>query len=512
MEKNNLKFKSKKITTPQNIFVFLVLVIILLFGLVGRFYDFSDPPLDFHPTRQLHSMLIARGMYYESLPDAIDEQSQIAFNQWKGEGQIEPPIMERLTALGYQIAGSPDLRVARLLSIIFWLLGGLGLFLLLKDLAGLTSSVLGLAYYLILPYGVIASRSFQPEPLMIAAIIWAWWGMLKWKKYQNWKWAVIGGLLSGFAIFVKLPAFFFVVPAWVGLVLFYQPFRKTIREPKVWLMGLLIALPALIYHVLGLYVMDFLKGQTSLRIFPELWMDIFHYLNWKSMIQKTLGIEFFLTAIIGTLLINQKQDRMMMFFVWIGYFIYGMVFSYHIITHDYYQVPMIPILAIGLGVAGKFLIDASKGKKWMFLSIMFGVIFFWSAYNFWETRMVLKHANFKNEIQLYENLGEKVRNYSVVSITPDYGYRLAYWGWKPSTNWMSTADLAYRELGGQIIDQQNLLLKEVDDKDLFLITNFDEFDRQSELKNILNNGFTVFEKGEGYLIFDLRNPIVENGE
>jgi len=195
-----------KMLEDHQYWVWLMLALVFFFGLVGRFYDFDDPPLDFHPTRQLHSMLIARGMYYENLVDAPEEQRALAVQQWKSEGQIEPPIMERLTAWGYRLVGTDDLRVPRFLSIFFWTAGGIGLFLLLSDVVGAKGAVIGLAYYMVLPFPLYASRSFQPEPLMTAAIIFSWWAIERWAKQNTWVNAVVAGLLSGLVIYVKLPA------------------------------------------------------------------------------------------------------------------------------------------------------------------------------------------------------------------------------------------------------------------------------------------------------------------
>ena len=46
-----------------------IIILAVVLGITVRFYDLTDAPLDFHPTRQLHSALIARGMYYENLKD-----------------------------------------------------------------------------------------------------------------------------------------------------------------------------------------------------------------------------------------------------------------------------------------------------------------------------------------------------------------------------------------------------------------------------------------------------------
>ena len=46
-----------------------ILLVLFLAGLGIRLYDLTDLPLDFHPTRQLRSAIIARGIYYEMQPN-----------------------------------------------------------------------------------------------------------------------------------------------------------------------------------------------------------------------------------------------------------------------------------------------------------------------------------------------------------------------------------------------------------------------------------------------------------
>ena len=152
----------------------LYLALLFAFGLgfAIRLYDLTDAPLDFHPTRQLHSAVMSRGMYYQNLESEPDWKREMAVRQWKAEGLIEPPFMEWLTAATYRLTGQENLWYARIYSIIFWVSGGIALFLLAKELSGSAAAVVGLLYYLIIPYGAIASRSFQPDPLMTALIVW----------------------------------------------------------------------------------------------------------------------------------------------------------------------------------------------------------------------------------------------------------------------------------------------------------------------------------------------------
>jgi hypothetical protein len=42
----------------------LLVIAFLLIGIGVRLIDLSNPPLDFASTRQLHSLILARGYYY----------------------------------------------------------------------------------------------------------------------------------------------------------------------------------------------------------------------------------------------------------------------------------------------------------------------------------------------------------------------------------------------------------------------------------------------------------------
>ena len=53
-----------------------------------------------------------------------------------------------------------------------------------------------LAYFLILPFAVQASRSFQPDPLMTVALIAGVYFLYRWSEDQRWRWALLARLLS----------------------------------------------------------------------------------------------------------------------------------------------------------------------------------------------------------------------------------------------------------------------------------------------------------------------------
>ena len=111
-----------------------LLVVLFVAGLGIRLYDLTDLPNDFYMVRQYHSLVIARGMYYAHLTTVPAWQRSMAVAQWKGEGLIEPPIMESIVALTYNLTGVQTW-MGRLYASLFWLIGGFAIWLLAKEMS-----------------------------------------------------------------------------------------------------------------------------------------------------------------------------------------------------------------------------------------------------------------------------------------------------------------------------------------------------------------------------------------
>ena len=103
-----------------------LLVLLVAAGASIRLYRLTDPPLDFHPTRQMHSALIARQLYLTWRPGPISPAEIRARYLGNRMARYEPPIFETLVAKTCLWAGRPfgfRLWVARLYDLLFWLLG-----------------------------------------------------------------------------------------------------------------------------------------------------------------------------------------------------------------------------------------------------------------------------------------------------------------------------------------------------------------------------------------------------
>jgi hypothetical protein len=104
---------------------------------------------------------------------------------------------------------------------------------------------------------------------------------------------------------------------------------------------------------------------------------------------------------------------------------------------------------------------------------------------------------------MWAEISEKIGDKNTAGLTQDYGSRLAYWGWKSITSWQTYGDLIYHD---DLRGAQNNFEQQFDSiaakKELFLITDFNELDRQPFLKEKLSE-YPIFTEGDGYVIFDL---------
>jgi len=279
----------------------LIIILLLLLGLGIRMLDLTDLPLEFNPTRQLFSAVKARGMYYQYASDIPEWQREMAIEQWRAKADVEPPVIETIVAGMYMIFGE-HIWFGRVVASLFWLLGGLALIGLTRRVASVDGAIVALAYYLFLEFGVIASRSFQPDPLMVGLILLGLWSFVRWDEERTWKWTVFAGLLSGLAIFVKNVAVFPLLISFALVILSTRGLKKAIKDPQVWALAIITALPTAIYMIDGLFISKDLDPALGLRFFPQLWSDPAYYVRWKNIIGNTLGFGAFLLALFGIIL------------------------------------------------------------------------------------------------------------------------------------------------------------------------------------------------------------------
>ena len=494
----------------------LLLAVLLGCGAFLRFSDLSAPLLDFHPTRQLFGAIKARGIYYQTLPDAPAWQKSLAVRQYEGEATIEPPLMEHLTASLYQVFGVQT-AIPRAVSGAFWLLGGLFLFLLARNLVDSSLAAAGsLAFYLLLPYAVSASRAFQPDPLMVLLLLVFWWSIENWGRHLSWKWALLAGLSGGLAIFVKFPVVFFVIGAALGVIFGRVGLLKSLKQPQTCGIALLGILPPAAYLYYGTVLHGFLGQQFGDRFYPEMWSSPVFYLRWFLKVENIASILWIGLALLGCFIFSSKPLRIFLGSLWAAYFVFGMAFAHHISSHDYYSLPLIPIIALGLAPLVTAILPVFKrlepqpasdqtgadpagpqfstAAQAIVIAVLLSSVLLYTVNQYLNERT----NDYRPQAAFWAQVGDAIGHQpGVLALTTDYGYSLAYYGWQNSSPWPTSLELQ---------DFQEAFKRLASNKTYFLVTDFDEYNRQPALQKQLTENYPILAQGRDFIVFDLYHP------
>ncbi len=490
----------------------LALAVLLLIGLGIRLYDLTDPPLDFHETRQLGSAAIARGIYYRILPSASEDVVDLAIGLADQTPVYEPRIMETLTAMSYLVAGGEFLWLARVISSVFWVLGAIGLYILAKNLTSSAGGLTAVAFYLILPYGVIASRSFQPDPLMTAMIVYAFLAIWRWSEEPTDRRAALAGVVSAAAILTKAVAAFPVLGAIVAAGLGVVGIKRVWRDRQLWLMLVICVLPTLVYYLFltpggpgGFFSFWVISLSGLLR-------EPFFYVRWVQQVEFVIGFGWLIVGLAGTLLIGRRVGRIMLVGAWVGYLAYGLALPFQIMTHDYYHLMLVPMVALGLAAWGAYAYSVVAERHWAWGIAALAVVAFAAVFQLWEARVTLAAENYRLEAEGWRRLENKMpSDGGILAISHGYGTRLRYYAWTGTNQWPGVADIGLDALrGGGEFDYEAEFDRRTSGYSYFLINNFAELDSQPELKGILYEQFPIYDEGDGYLIFDLTQRIDED--
>lgn len=497
--------------TSSKLLFLAVLMGLLVLGLGLRLADLDDPPLDYHPTRQLRSAIIARAIYYR-IDSGRDPALVAAAQEVTAPLEtLEPPIVETLVAWTYRLVGGEFLWIARLYVILFWMIGGLALFDLARRMSTGDGAVVALAYYLVLPFAVVTSRAFQPDAAMVMLIILSAWAFYRWSETLAWGWAIAAGLLSGLSVLVKAPAIFPLAPIAVLVVLSTLGLRGSLRSSQTWtMMVLMIALPVS-YYLVSTGISSSGYFQFWNMSFSHLLLQPRFYVLWLKFLDNLMYLVVIIAGAVGILFFSRIRQRLLVVGWWIGYILYGLFFPFQINTHEYYSLMFVPAVALSLSpLAGYVLSKAAlETRAWkLFLMIP---LFLSLAYPSWIAYSGLKGVDSRPDAIAWQRIGKVLpADGNIVALTDDYGTRILYYGMRLVDTWPLTIDFAMQEQRDENFQNNftDLFTQKTAGKDLFLVTAFGELENQPELKQRLYEGYPVFSEGDGYILFDLRKPLV----
>src|SRR5215210_2167966 len=420
-----------------------------------RLYGIGKPPMDFVPVRQYHGALLARGLYEWLLSGNLKTLPP--------DGIIEPPILEFLASLSYLILGSEHLWIPRLFSALFWIVGGVFLYLTAKRIASPNAAVFSVLFYLFVPYSVLASRAFMPDPLMVMLLVIGIYTILRYHEQPSVRTLLVAAAASSLAVFVKTGICVFqLFGAFVSLAVYRRGIRRALLGSDLLLFGVLTIAPTALYYLYGTFVASFFQGQTEDKLVPGYVLVPRYWTGWLHSIETVVGYAAFAGALLGVLL-RSGMARALLVGLWGGYLLFGLTFTYHIHTHEYYSLQLVPVVALSLGLLWEAIASSLRQTNvpyakaavvgLVLLAVVVGVLE--------HQRTILTTArgmqgadhqsrggrnvfpaDYEERARVYQEIGEAVHHSQrTIYSAPDFGYALSYHGrldgvfWPTPSQW-----------------------------------------------------------------------------
>jgi hypothetical protein len=489
----------------------LFLVVFLFVVALGiRLSHINEPPLNFHAVRQYHSLLIARGYYYETIDVMPEWKRQVVRTSLQLREAWEPHIMESLVSVAYRIIGGEHYWIPRLLSSVFWLIGGGFLLLIALKIADANAAVCSTAFYLLLPFGVVASRSFQPDPLMVTGLLVSVFAILKYYEQPSVARLLIAASVSGLAICVKFVSLFAICGVFVSVGICTLGLRRFTGNTRTLLFAVASVLPALIFYSYRILVSKSLLGVAQGDILPHLILYVSFWKGWLLQIGAVVGYTAFIGGLLGILMFRDGLPRAMVIGLWVGYLAFGLVFTYTIHTHDYWNLQLIPIVALSLGPVVALVINRllDSRKEWYWRTAIGAIAAFTLVLSIGITQGRLSNGELERKVSIAQEIGARVRHSTnIVYLSGDYGLPLEYHGELSGKPWPLISDLEWERLVGRksptAQERFNTRFTK-NSPEYFIVEDLREFEQQPDLKEFLTVNYPNVAQNDEYLIFDLR--------
>ena len=504
-----------------------------------RLYRINQPLLDFHPIRQYRTALLARVYCYQGVEFIPEWKKELLAAYQNRIPLLEPPVGEIVTAGLWRIAGGEYLWLPRITSCVYWLVGGIFLYLIACRLISPSAAFFSILFYLFWPYNLFIGRSIQPEAMLAMLYLCSIFLILRYYDRPTMTGLILAAVAAGCAISIKPYVIFPIYAAFVSLGIFKHGFSGFIMNPRSMLFVIISLLPGGFYYGHSFLASEYLGRRGRMQFVPSLLLTGRFWKGWLTMIGSTTGILAFIAAIIGAFLCRKRSARVFLAGLWAGYIVFGLVFNYAIHTHDYYQLSMIPIVSVGLGSVGVAFTNRLRrlsagwcyglaGVGILLLVLLGGMALKIRPDQFFRMEPRLKNnldivcnfigvnphtakrinADFASEAEAAGEIGEIVNHSTkTMLLAGSHARAMMYHGWFSSVPWPSKYDLHDDKcMGGRQITAEERFNNKYKrwSPEYFIVTDLEDFDRQKDLKDLLTNKFTIVAQSDKYLIFDFK--------
>jgi hypothetical protein len=458
----------------------LCLGLLFVLGVIWRFRDLQAPGQ--LADREYLSAIISRTLYFQDNSSIENSRRDIARATLDRQPVLEPPVTEYLVALIFRLVGREDLRYARLLTCVFWLVGGLVMYRLARDLLSPWEAVVATGYYLLLPMSVLISRSFQPDSLMMMLYLMSL--VCIWRYFQNTSVARIlfAGGMTGVTLLVRPLVCFALAAAVVGLVVWKLRTGQKVEVGHLALFCVVsLALPVL-YYGNAIVFAGFMRWKVNDSFRPFLFVRRQFWTGWMALAVSVIGQGALITGLLGFALLRDGAARAVISALVVGYVLFGLTFTYHIHTHPYYHIQLIPIIAICMAPVFRLVgqaLEQLRSRWWLVPVLSAFLLTLYLGHKTIQT--TLSSATVEDPV-VARQVGQLVQHSPrTVFVARHYGFPLQYMGEFTGTAWpVRIEDAFYRWPGEQERTVEERIAALDFTPEYYVITAIDQMQRRHQ--------------------------------
>lgn len=353
-------------------------LILLLFLFVGaiivRLYHFTYPIADWHSWRQVDTSAVSRYFVdhgFDIMHPHFEDISNVPSGRDNPQGYrfVEFPIYNVLQAGGYVLFKTFTLEEwGRIVTIFASLFSLLFIYLLVRKYISVQGAFFAAAFFAFNPFNIYYSRVVLPDPSMVALTLGTiyFFDIFLDKLQAKKSWIFFFSLtvlLGALALLLKPYAIFFFLP--MGYLCYRAWQWKMFKKWFLWVALFLAILPFGLWRVWmtqypeGIPASGWLFNGGNIRF-----TGAFFYWIFANRFARTIlglwGLPIFLTAFLS----RRKAYYFFLTFV-LSSLLYLVIIARGNVQHDYYQILIVPSIAlmIGLGVDRLIYLPKEYGRR-----------------------------------------------------------------------------------------------------------------------------------------------------
>ena len=469
----------------------------IVLALLVRTRELNEGIVRFHPTRHYRSAVLARACYYDHAGNVPQWAKRVGDANRQMQQAGEPPIMEWLACGAYLAIGDENVTIARAFGVIIWVLGAIPLWLLTRRLASESGALVAVALYLFLPYGIVASRNFQPDQLMTVASLIAILTLVRLYDHPTRSRLFAAAVAIAAAGLIKPMSVFLTVP--VALALTMRRNTDRVRMSAALVAGMT---PPIMYYGYSAIAGSLVQDQMRMRFEPHLIPTPFFYEGLWRMISRVETVPLFLLALSAAFLAPDRLTRTILAALFAGYAMFAVGFTYHMPTHDYYHLPYIAVTALGVGALVAKAENARRAPSLVIAGVLCAIIAAAGSIIAWPRLHTADAAMFE---RMYQEIGELVEHDTkALFLDTEYGFALMYHGEISGDSWPNVDDLAAEAIDRRArIDADARYVRDYKawGPSYFIVTDLRSFAAETDLQQMLDRRSTPVRITDTYRVY-----------